>query len=155
MIALAALLAFAAVVLGGGAASAWLGAAAERRAAIARRLAAIAGSAAAVEAPLLKGDRRSAAALLDARFGWLLPLRALARMIRQAGLQERAGPLLLALPALFATGALVIASFGAPLAAVLAAGVAAAALPLVLLRRRCVPRRSTSSARPCRRATGS
>jgi len=132
---LAALLVFATVVLGGAAAALRLREVEARRAALVRRLEAIAGPAPGAGAPLLKDRRLSGIPLVDALLARVPLMPAAARMIRRAGLERRAGELLLAAAGLGVAGFLAAVLAGGGPAAGLAAGAVAGAIPLAVVRR--------------------
>jgi len=133
---LIALLVFLAVALAGYAVTAWLRV---RKAAgdeLTRRLNTVTGKKhVAVDLSVLKDQRLSSIALLNALLGRTPLVNPLVRMIRQAGLKQRVGEVLLYIPLLAVTTLLLNALLGGSRALGLLLAVVAGAIPLLVVQR--------------------
>jgi tight adherence protein B len=133
---LIALSAFLSVALGGYALASWFQQRLESARVLAIRLRKMTGRDEPGSASVLRDDRLSRIAFLNALLARISVVRPLVRMIRQAGLKKRVGEVLLYVPLLGAVGILFTEVVGGGPALALMAGIAFAAAPLLVIQRR-------------------
>jgi tight adherence protein B len=135
MLLLVALLVFVAIALVGFAVAAWLTERQRTRIAVTRRLDRIAGGRADVRASVLRDQRLSRIAFLNALLGRTPLVLSMVRVVRQAGIKRRVGEVLLYVPLLACTALLLSLLFGASVLVGLGLAIVAGATPLLIVLR--------------------
>ncbi len=136
MFGLAALLVFVSLALAGYGLALWAEERQAARRALASRLQVMTGPGIDPTAPpLLRDQRLSGIPALDVLLGHVLLVRALVRMVRQAGLKRRVGEVLLYVPLLAAIGFLLCALVGAPPLAGMIVAAVSGSTPLLVVQR--------------------